>query len=236
MKAIWKRELTSLFHNVIAWLFLGVTLFLFGLYFFVYNLSYGYPYIAYSLSAISFIFLITVPVLTMRVLAEERRARTDQLLLTSPVNITGIVVGKYLAAFVVYMIGVSCTILFQIILATFATPDWNVFLGNYLALALIGAALIAIGIFISSLTENQIVAAIGTFAITLFIWMFDTLASVLPTGLSFLATILNALSFSTRYNDFVSGILDLSHILFFLSFAVVFLFLTIRVLEKKRWS
>ena len=75
MKAIWKRELTSLFHNVIAWLFLGVTLFLFGLYFFVYNLSYGYPYIAYSLSAISFIFLITVPVLTMRVLAEERRAR-----------------------------------------------------------------------------------------------------------------------------------------------------------------
>ena len=73
MKAIWKRELTSLFHNVIAWLFLGVTLFLFGLYFFVYNLNYGYPYIAYSLSAISFIFLITVPVLTMRVLAEERR-------------------------------------------------------------------------------------------------------------------------------------------------------------------
>ncbi len=235
MSAIFKRELKAYFSSPLGYIFLAVIYALSGYYFF-YILANQANYIQYVFSSMFTVVMMIIPLLTMRLMSEDKKLKTDQLLLTSPVNITGIVVGKYLAAFVVYIIGVSCTLLFQIVLATFSAPDWNIFLGNYLALALVGAALIAIGIFISALTENQIVAAIGTFAITLFIWMFDTLASALPTGVSFLATILNALSFSTRYNDFVSGILDLSHILFFLSFAVVFLFLTIRVLEKKRWS
>ena len=145
MKAIWKRELTSLFHNVIAWLFLGVTLFLFGLYFFVYNLSYGYPYIAYSLSAISFIFLITVPVLTMRVLAEERRARTDQLLLTSPVSVGKIVFGKFLALATIYTISVLVICIAPVVLLLFGEIP---VLETYVAIFgfwLYGLACIAIG-------------------------------------------------------------------------------------------
>lgn len=235
MSAIFKRELKAYFTSPLGYIFLGVVYALSG-YYFYYILANQANYIQYVFSSMFTVVMMLVPVLTMRLMSEDKKLKTDQLLLTAPVNISGVVIGKYLAAFVVYLIGISCTVLFQIVLATFAAPDWNIFLGNFLALALVGAALIAIGIFISALTENQIVAAIGTFAIALFIWMFDSLAAVLPAGLSFLSKTLQALSFSTRYNDFVSGILNVSHILFFLSFAVAFLFLTIRVLEKKRWS
>ena len=110
MLAIFKREFKSLFWNITGWLFIGITLALFGLYFFVYNLSYGYPYISYSLSAIAFLFMVTVPILTMRVLAEEKHAKTDQLLLTAPISVGKIVLGKFLALALVYTIciGVIC--------------------------------------------------------------------------------------------------------------------------------
>lgn len=235
MGAIFKRELRAYFSAPLGYIFIGVVFALSG-YYFWYVLSLQYNYIEYVFSSMFTVVTMIIPLLTMRLLSEEKKLKTDQLLFTAPVNLTDVVLGKYLAALVVYTIGISCTILFQIILAVYAVPDWNIFLGNYLALLLVGAAFIAVGLFISALTENQIVAAIGTLAVVLLVWMFDMIASVLPTELGFLATALNALSFSTRYNDFVSGLLDLSHILFFLSFAAAFLFLTVRMLERKRWS
>lgn len=235
MSAIFKRELKAYFTSPLGYIFVGVV-FALSAYYFWYVLSLQYNYIEYVFSSMFTVVTMIIPLLTMRLLSEEKKLKTDQLLFTAPVNITGVVLGKYLAALVVYIIGISCTILFQIVLAVYAVPDWNIFLGNYLALLLVGAAFVAVGLFISALTENQIVAAIGTFAVVLLVWMFDMIASVLPAELGFLATVLNALSFSTRYNDFVSGLLDLSHILFFLSFAAAFIFLTVRVLEKKRWS
>ena len=235
MSAIFKRELRAYFTSPLGYIFIGAVFALSG-YYFWYVLSLQYNYIEYVFGSMFTVVTMIIPLLTMRLMSEEKKLKTDQLLLTAPVNITGVVLGKYLAAMVVYIIGISCTILFQIVLAVYAIPDWNIFLGNYLALLLVGAALVAVGLFISALTENQIVAAIGSFAITMFIWMFDLIASVLPQELGFLAVTLNALSFSTRYNDFVSGILDLQHVLFFVSFAAAFIFMTIRVIEKKRWS
>ncbi len=235
MGAIFKRELKAYFTAPLGYIFVGVVFALSG-YYFWYVLSMQYNYIEYVFSSMFTVVTMIVPLLTMRLLSEEKKLKTDQLLFTAPVNLTDVVLGKYFAALVVYLIGISCTLLFQIVLAVYAVPDWNIFLGNFLALFLVGAAFIAIGLFISALTENQIVAAIGTFAVVLLVWMFDMIASVLPAELEFLAVTLNALSFSTRYNDFVSGLLDISHILFFLSFAGAFNFLTVRMLERKRWS
>ena len=235
MGAIFRRELKAYFSSPLGYIFLGVIYAISGFYFW-YILANQANYIQYVFSNMFTIVLMVVPLLTMRLMSEDKKLKTDQLLLTAPVNITSVVLGKYFAALVVYIIGVSSTIIFQIVLATFATPDWNVFLGNYLAIVLIGAALISIGILISSLTENQIIAAIGTLAISLFIWLLDSIASALPAGFEWISSIFRSLSFMTRYNDFVSGILNVSHILFFVSFAAVFLFLTIRALEKKRWS
>ena len=235
MGAIFRRELKAYFSSPLGYIFLGVIYAISGFYFW-YILANQANYIQYVFSNMFTIVLMVVPLLTMRLMSEDKKLKTDQLLLTAPVNITSVVLGKYFAALVVYIIGVSSTIIFQIVLATFATPDWNVFLGNYLAIVLIGAALISIGILISSLTENQIIAAIGTLAISLFIWLLDSIASALPAGFEWMSSIFSSLSFMTRYNDFVSGILNVSHILFFVSFAAVFLFLTIRALEKKRWS
>ncbi len=235
MGAIFRRELKAYFSSPLGYIFLGVIYAISGFYFW-YVLYNQANYIQYVFSNMFTIVLMIVPLLTMRLMSEDKKLKTDQLLLTAPVNITSVVLGKYFAAFVVYLLGVSSTIVYQIVLATFATPDWNVFLGNYLAIALIGAALISIGIFVSSLTENQIISAIGTLAISLFIWLLDSIAMALPAGFEWIGTVLGSLSFMTRYNDFVSGILNVSHILFFVSFAAVFLFLTVRVLEKKRWS
>ena len=235
MGAIFRRELKAYFSSPLGYIFLGVIYAISGFYFW-YVLYSQANYIQYVFSNMFTIVLMVVPLLTMRLMSEDKKLKTDQLLLTAPVNITSVVLGKYFAAFVVYLLGVSSTIVYQIVLATFAAPDWNVFLGNYIAIALIGAALISIGILISSLTENQIIAAIGTLAISLFIWLLDSIAMALPAGFEWIGTALSSLSFMTRYNDFVSGTLNVSHILFFVSFAAVFLFLTVRALEKKRWS
>ena len=116
MAAIFKREFKSYFQSVIGWLFIAVTLCLYGLYFVVYNLSYGYAYISYSLSAITFIFLITVPVLTMRVFAEERNKKTDQLILTSPVSLGKIVFAKFLAMVAVFSIAIAVIALSPLLL------------------------------------------------------------------------------------------------------------------------
>ena len=235
MGAIFRRELKAYFSSPLGYIFLGVIYAISGFYFW-YVLYSQANYTQYVFSNMFTIVLMGVPLLTMRLMSEDKKLKTDQLLLTAPVNITSVVLGKYFAAFVVYLLGVSSTIVYQIVLATFAAPDWNVFLGNYIAIALIGAALISIGILISSLTENQIIAAIGTLAISLFIWLLDSIAMALPAGFEWIGTVLGSLSFMTRYNDFVSGILNVSHILFFVSFAAVFLFFTVRALEKKRWS
>ena len=230
MLAVLRREMSNYFTSPIGYIFLAVFYFFSGM-FFSSVLAYNSTDITNVFSGLFTVLIFIIPLLTMRSMSEEKKQKTDQLLLTSPANLGGLVFGKFLAAFLMYCIALAITVVYSIILAAFETPEWSVVIGN-----IFGAALIAIGVFISSLSENQLIAAIGSFAVMMFIMMLDNVASLIPTSLSFLATLLTKISFMTRYSDFVSGILNFANVLFFLSVAVVFNFLTVRVLEKKRWS
>lgn len=236
MLAIWKREFKSLFQNVIGWLFLGVTLALFGLYFFVYNLSYGYPYVSYSLSAISFIFMITVPVLTMRVFAEERRSKTDQLLLTAPVSLWKVVLGKYLALAAAYTIGILVICISPILLRIFGEVPMMESYVSILGFWLYGLSCIAIGTFASSLTESQVVSAVISFGLIFLGYMMSSLTSIGNWSESILAKVMGCYDLYAPLQDFMSGILPLAGLLYYLSSIFLALFFTYEVMQKRRWS
>lgn len=233
MLAILKREMSNYFTSPIGYIFLAVFYFFSGM-FFTSVLAANTTDITYVFSSLFTVLVFIIPLLTMRSMSEEKKQKTDQLLLTAPISLGSLVLGKFLAAFLMYCIAVSVTVVYALILAAFATPEWMVVIGNILGALLLGAALIAIGVFISSLTENQLIAAVGSFAVMMFILMIDGFASLIPN--TFIASIVSTLSFMTRYNNFVTGILNISDLLFFLSFAVVFIYLTVRVLEKRRWG
>jgi ABC-2 type transport system permease protein len=179
------------------------------------------------------VVLFIVPVLTMRLLSEERRMRTDHILLTSPVSRFSIVISKYLAALCVYILAISGTILMALVLEFFSQPKWPVVMGNFLGLLLLGAALIAICLFISSLTENQVVAAAGGFAASLFLILLDAMQHVV-TG-SMLKTLFRYISWNDRYRGFTIGLVGFSDVVFFMSIAAFFVCLTVIVLERRRW-
>ena len=165
MKAIYKRELKSYFQSVIGCLFIGATLFMIGLYFTVYNLMYGYPQISYALQSVVFLFMLTVPVLTMRILAEERKNKTDQLILTAPVSVGKIVLGKYLALVTIYTIPCLIISIYPLILSLFGSVPMGESYLALLAFYLYGLAAIAVGTFVSSLTESVVISAVVTFAL-----------------------------------------------------------------------
>lgn len=235
MGAVFKREFKAYFQSPIGYVFLAL-MFGFSGYAFVNMLGNQVSYVQYIFSFIINLIMIVIPLLTMRLLSEDKKTKTDQLLFTTPVSLSGIVLGKYFAALLMFLIGMAPTVCYIIITAVYAVPDWNVFAGNFLGVALLGAALIAVGLFISSLTESQIVAAIGTFAVIAFILIMDGIPSALPENLGFLGKIVSGLSFMTRVEELSSGLLNAAHILFFVSAAVIFNFLAVRMLEKKRWS
>ena len=189
MFAILKREVKAYFQTVTGWLFIAAVLVLYGLYFYVYNLRAGYPYISYSLSAIAFIMLITVPVLTMRSFAEERHSRTDQLLLTSPVSIPAIVAGKFLAEVAVFALPLAAAVLMPLILKAFGTVSLVAAYSAVLGYLLLGSACLAVGTWISALTENQILAYLATFGALLVAYIMDGIQTMFTTGnlLAFIA-------------------------------------------------
>ena len=233
MLAVLRREMSNYFTSPIGYIFLAVFYFFSGM-FFANVLAYNSTDITNVFSGLFTVLMFIIPLLTMRSMSEEKKQKTDQLLLTSPIKLGSLVVGKFLAAFLIYCIALAITVVYSVILAAFETPEWSVVVGNIFGARLLGAALIAIGVFISALTENQLIAAIGSFAVMMFIMMIDSFATLIPV--EFISNILLKISFMTRYTDFVSGILDFANVLFFLSIAVIFNFLTVRVLEKKRWS
>ncbi|HIT09426.1 MAG TPA: ABC transporter permease subunit [Candidatus Merdivicinus faecavium] len=233
MLAILKREMSNYFTSPIGYIFLAVFYFFSGM-FFTSVLAANTTDITYVFSSLFTVLIFIIPLLTMRSMSEDKKQKTDQLLLTSPLNLSGLVAGKFLAAFLMYCIALAVTVVYSLILAAFAVPEWPVVIGNILGALLLGAALISIGVFISSLTENQLIAAVGSFAVMMFILMIDGFASLIPV--TQIASIITSLSFMSRYNDFVTGILNISNILFFISVAVVFNFFTVRVLEKRRWG
>jgi ABC-2 type transport system permease protein len=288
MLAVFKRELRAYFSSPIGWVVIGLFLFLSGIFFAATNLLGASPEYNSLLSTMAFILLLVVPLLTMRLLTEETRQHTDQMLITSPLSVTAIVVGKYLSAVAVYLITLLVTVLYPVMMSFFALLglEWWKILGGYLGLFLLGASFIAVGMFFSSVTESQIVAAFATFAALLVMWIIDALTSMVPTGwlysLGFvalvaailalvvwlstrsvpatavtvvvlgaaiavvavlkkelfeglLAKVMSWFSLLKRYEDFNLGILGLSPVVYYLSFSAAFVFLTVRMIDRKRW-
>ncbi|MBQ8623217.1 MAG: ABC transporter permease subunit [Oscillospiraceae bacterium] len=234
MKAIFSREVSSYFNSLIGYIFLTAFFAASGVLFSITSLAYGSTDMSQMYSMLFFVLLVLIPILTMRTLAEDKRQKTDQCLLTAPVSLTALVMGKFFAAFLIYALGVCMTLVYAIIISFFGVVAWLEVLGTVVGLLLVGAAFIAVGILISSLTENQVIAAVGGFACMLALYLISSIAAIIP--IDWIANILTKLSFSDRYYDFTYGIFDLSNVLFFLSATVIFIFLTIRVLERRRWS
>ncbi len=234
MGAVFRREVLAYFTTPIGYIFLALFYAGSGLFFNMTALSSGSTDLAYIFTLLIYVLLVAVPILTMRTLSEEKNQRTDQCLLTAPISLGGLVIGKFLAAFLIYLLAVAITFVYAVVVSAFAKPDWLVVMGNILGLLLLGSAFISIGMFVSSLTENQIVSAIISFAVMLICYLLNAIASLVP--IDWLSEVISRLSFVDRYTGFTYGLFDLSNVLFFISATAVFLFLTVRVLEKRRWN
>ena len=234
MGAIYRREMGAFFTSGIAYVFLAVFYFFSGYFFYDEVLSSGYTDTSPLFQNMFRIVLFLIPILTMRLLSEEKKNRTDQGLLTAPVGLGEIVVGKYLAALTIYIIAESIIFVYAVILGYLGTVAWAALLGNYFAMLLLGAAFIAVGIFISSLTENQMTAAVFSMAVLFFLYLFGSTAE--KVSKKWMYDIIKELSFYDRYVEFTQGVFNLTSVLFYLSTAFLFNFFTVRVLEKRRWS
>ena len=179
--------------------------------------------------------MMIIPIITMRSMCDDQKNKTDQALLTAPVGVTAIVLGKFFACCFVYFVATTLGgILPAIVMSTFSTPSWGEIIGNYIGALLYGAAMISIGVFISSLTVSQIIAAIGTFIISVLLMYMDSLASVVSNEV--LSTAIQWFSFNDRYSTFTQGMFSISSVIFFISVVAVFVFLTARKVESRRWS
>ncbi|MCI7107554.1 MAG: Gldg family protein [Agathobacter sp.] len=236
MFAVFKREFKAYFQSVIGWLFVAALLAMFGLYFYVYNLMQGYPYIYYTLSAITIIFLIAVPVLTMRSFAEERKNKTDQLILTAPVSLGKIVFGKYLAMVAVFTVDIAIFCIAPLLLRLFGTVPMGESYIAILAFWLYGSACIAVGMFISSLTESQVIAAVLSFAVLFISYMMQSITGLISSEGNWLTKILNCFDLYAPFDKFSGGCLDLTAIVYYVTVIVLLNFLTVQSIQKRRWS
>ncbi|GAB4368648.1 MAG: hypothetical protein Kow009_05390 [Spirochaetales bacterium] len=286
MMAILKRELKSYFLTPIGYIYMGFFLLVAGVFFTFGNLISRSSQYTGFLGGILFIYLFAVPLLTMRLFSEEKRQRTDQLLLTSPVSIPEIVLGKFLAAFTVYLITLAVTVMYAIVVGVYGDLSFWETLGAYIGFIFLGASYISVGVFVSAGTENQLTAALVSFFSLLMIWLIDPISNSLPVelvaGIIFASLLVVALcayiylntkniyitiavfllgaiiitvtyfvnmgifigfmrkffswfSLNKRYENFSMGLLKVDSLVYYLSFTGLFLFLTVRLIEKQRW-
>ena len=287
MLAIFKRELRAYFQTPIGYLYMGLFLLLTGVFYFFYNLASGSSQFTGFLGSILFIYLFAIPLLTMRLFSEEKRQKTDQLLLTCPVSITGIVCGKYLAALAVYCGTLLVTAAYAVVIAVYGDLQTWETVGSYIGFIFLGACYISVGLFVSAGTENQLAAGLVSFFVSMLIWLIDPVAQSVPTDMKaglisaailvvalalflflstrnwaitaaavvigalviggffifkqnvfygFLQNFLGWFSLNRRYEPFSMGLLDFESLLYYISFSGLFLFLTIRIIEKRRWN
>lgn len=287
MLAIYKKELRAYFTSLIGYLFIAFLLVFIGVFQYMVNLRGGYANFAYAVHDTTTFFLLLVPMLTMRILAEEKKQRTDQLIFTSPVSIERIIFGKYLALITVFAVAVGIICLYPLVLHNYGAVNYAVAYSTIGAFFLLGCTYMAIGLFLSALTESQVFAAVLTFMVILFTLMIDMLVEMLPTGhllalaillvLAFiiavityvmmknkivtiataviligglliayfknaemfdgsLARVFGWLSISSRFQLFQYGICNFSAYVYYISLIVLFVFLTIQALKKRRWE
>lgn len=181
-----------------------------------------------------FVLLLILPILTMRLFAEERKLRTFEFLMTAPIRINEIVAGKFLGACLIYFGLLLFTMLVPAVLALFSDFDWYPVLTGYVGLALLGALFLSIGVFASTLTENQIVAAFTSFGMLLLLWLLSGMGSIL--GDSVTGQFFSYLSFMEHYDRLINGLIDTKDLVYFASGAILMLFLSHRVVESTRWK
>jgi ABC-2 type transport system permease protein len=287
MIAIVKREIKAYFNTPLGFIYMGLFLLIAGIYFTLMNITFQRSEFASFLSNLLFIYLFSVPILTMKLFAEERRQRTDQLLLTSPISIPSIVIGKFLAALSIYAATMLITLLYAVVIAIYGDLQWAETLGSYIGFIFLGACYISIGIFISAGTENQLTAALVTFFCLFLILLIDPITMMIPADLrsgiisagvlgllisflvflntrnwvitlgaivlcslaiicfwfiqkdvffGFVRRLLGWFSLNGRYRPFTQGILKIDTLIYYSSFTALFLFLTVRIIEKRRWN
>ncbi len=232
MCAIYKKELRAYLTSMTGYIFMAVLLAVISLYYVANCLVGGYPVFGAILSSVYFVLLIIVPVLTMRSMAEEKRQKTDQLLMTAPVSLWKIVLGKYLAMVTVFLIPMAILCLYPLILLRFGSVSLPMAYTAILGYTLFGAACLAIGLFLSAVTESQVIAAVLTFGVLFFLNMASGIANVIGAS-GLLASILNALCIYQPFINFVQGMFDLTGILYYMTVIVLALFLTVQLLQKK---
>lgn len=288
MLAIYKRELKSYFHSMTGCVFIAFLVMFTGIYFMAYNLNAGYPYFSYTLSGSLIVFLVGIPLLTMRSFSEERKTKTDQLLLTAPVSLTKVVLGKYFAMVTVLAVPNVIFCLFPLLIKLQGTAYLLVDYSSIAVFFLLGCVYLAIGMFMSSLTESQIIAFISTFGILLLLYLWDGILSFLPSsalsgmiGILLILTLIVVYIYhmtknwmlaagieavgiavalivyfvkSSLYENLLtkllgrlaladvfmnissSNIVDVSGLLLYVSILIIFVFLTMQTIQKRRWS
>lgn len=230
---IYKRELKSYFLSPLAYVLVGFLLLISGYFFATFVLSTQYALMSPVFGNMVFVFMFVSPILTMRLISEEMKNGTDQLLMTSPLRITDMVLGKYFAALTVYTLSLVISLIYPLYLKIYSTPDFGPILTGYIGTFLMGAAFIAIGIFASSLTENQLIAGVIGFSILLLFWIVSWLGDVFQGTAK---NIVDNISLLQRFTNFQNGVLSLNDVVFYLSVIIFFVFVTIMVVDKRRWS
>lgn len=254
--AIFQKELKHFFYSPIAYIVIAAFTIIAGIFFYLYlssfveaafmsmirsqqfhtppqkfnvNLQLIRPYF-WNLALIS---LFVLPLVTMRLYSEEKRAGTVELLYTSPISTSNIVLGKFFAGIVFYIVMLIPTMIFMALLFVYGDPEFGPVLSGYLGLILLGSAFISGGLFISSLTENQIIAAIGGFGLSLLLWIIGWAANFAGPGL---ASLLNYLSIINHFEDFAQGVIDTQHLFYYLLFCTTGVYLTFKSVESVRWK
>lgn len=233
MNAIHKRDLQGFFRSPLGYVYIGAFLAIMNLYFFAICVLSSSSDMGSVFSNMLIVFLFLMPILTMRLFSEEYKQGTDLLLLTAPVSVWEIVFGKFLAAVSVLLVALACTLPWIVIVAIFGTPAWASILGCYIAVLCAAAVFVAMGMFLSSLTESQLIAAVLSFALFLGLYVADMLSYSLDSS-SLPGMLLSWLSIFTRYDSFMSGQFSFGNLIYFLSLTGLFLYLTARVLERRR--
>ncbi|MCH5249431.1 MAG: Gldg family protein [Lachnospiraceae bacterium] len=236
MIAIYKREVRSFFNSFIGWLFLAASMLMMGLYFTVYNIIYGYPNISAVLQSVIFLFMIAIPILSMRILAEDRKLKTDQLILTAPVTIGKIVIGKYLALLSMFAIPVVFIGITPIILSLYGNFQMGISYTALLGFFLYGAFALAIGLFMSSLTESIVIAAVLTFAALFLGYLMQGICSLISQTGNILTKALSAFDMIGRFDEMLSGSFYVPSVVYYVSFTLFMLFCTTQSIQKRRYS
>lgn len=235
MLAVFKKEMRSYFTSVIGYVFLVLYLTLGGAVFCYTTLFSMSAEVTNFYTLMLIASGIILPLLTMKSFSEERKIKTEQLLLTSPLSITGMVMGKFLAAYVMFAGCMILNSLYFLLLNAYAIVKFAVLLGNLVAILLVGLVFIAIGLFVSALTENQLAAAIGTISIIAVLLLIGVLSALLPTTY-WLRYVLDFISVFSRFQGFTNGYFDIASLFYYLSVGAIFLYLTVRIYDRRRYN